>query len=365
MLTLILPNIGTQVLANQYTQTKVNNYPNAINFVPVYPYSCANQTDESNVTYTIGITISTPTDLLKFNTSTLEVPTSACVKLIFHNAAPDLYHDFIIEEVGGGKPDVIDADLSGPNIDAIDMIIQNSTADIGFGPGNNVFYFYTPHVPSEFTYFCEQPGHRPAGEFGTLKVVSAKLMNFVPLVPFSCANQLDETNVSYQIAIIASDAQGTLKFNKASLYVPENACVKLTFQNNGAMTHDFVIDEVGGGNTSKIDADLSGPNIDTIKLSIGNSTSDIGFGPGLNVFYFYTPQVPAQFTFYCDIPGHRQGGEQGTLFVGTSSSSTTTISSSSTNTLNANSPGFDFIELFSIFICLTWIKFRFSRKKIN
>ena len=51
-------------------------------------------------------------------------------------------------------------------------------------------------------------------------------------------------------------------------------------------------------------------------MDVDNATADISFGPGINVFYIATPWVGAKFTFFCEQPGHRTIGEEGTLYIG-------------------------------------------------
>ena len=128
------------------------------------------------------------------------------------------------------------------------------------------------------------------------------------------------------------------------------------------MQHSFVIDKVGGVSNSQIDdANLSDAQINAINMVIDNSTADVGFGPGENVFYAWMPQVPAQFTYYCEQPGHRTAGEQGTLYIGSHSQTIginqgvqttsvpegTTSTTSNTSVVLANN---DFNSQLSVFI---------------
>lgn len=141
-----------------YTGPKFDstNFPD---FQPNVPYVCANQFDQSNVTFTLNLADGTPDDQLKFNTTSLVAPKDACVALVYKNLSPDVVHDLVIEAVNGTA-----------GITHVDMDVYNSTANIGWGPGVNVFFFHTPNVDAQFTYFCEQPGHRAIGEVGTLFV---------------------------------------------------------------------------------------------------------------------------------------------------------------------------------------------------
>ena len=129
------------------------------NFQPNVPYVCADQYDQSNVTATLNLAEGTPNDQIVFNTSTLVAPKDACVALVIRNLSPDVVHDLVIEEVAGAA-----------GITHVDMDVYNSTSNIGWGPGLNVFFFHTPNADAQFTYFCEQPGHEAQGEKGTLYV---------------------------------------------------------------------------------------------------------------------------------------------------------------------------------------------------
>ena len=136
------------------------NYPD---FAPNVPYdSCASQNDTSGVQYTLNLgegQTKADGDGLKFNTTTLIAPKDACVALVIRNYSPDIVHDLVIEEVTGAA-----------GINHVDMDVDNATANIGWGPGLNVFFFHTPNADAQFTYFCEQPGHRQSGMEGTLYV---------------------------------------------------------------------------------------------------------------------------------------------------------------------------------------------------
>ena len=129
------------------------------------------------------------------------------------------------------------------------------------------------------------------------------------------------------------------KFNVTEIKVDKGECFTIVIQNTDSTEeHDFVIDEVGGGNHSVIDANLAGPNIDHVDFDSETPTSDYGYGTtGINKFNVQAPNVDATFVYYCDVPGHRQNGMEGKLIVGNGASS-------------KSSPGFDSISMiFGIF----------------
>ena len=128
------------------------------------------------------------------------------------------------------------------------------------------------------------------------------------------------------------------QFNVTKINVDKGECFTIVIQNKDETAgHDFVIDEVGGGNRSIIDADLSGPNIDHVDFDSETPTTDYGWGAnGINKFLVHAPNVDATFTYYCDVPGHKEDGMLGKLIVGNGGSK--------------SSPGFDaFSMLIGIF----------------
>ena len=77
------------------------------------------------------------------------------------------------------------------------------------------------------------------------------------------------------------------KFNPNSFHVPANAPTQITVDNVGVAPHNFSIKELGisvnvlAGQTQAITIDAA----------------------------------PGRYTFYCNLPGHRQAGMVGTLTV--------------------------------------------------
>lgn len=86
---------------------------------------------------------------------------------------------------------------------------------------------------------------------------------------------------------LAADAGGALKFDKAALQAP-GGTVTITLKNPAPLSHNIAIDGVatqgevvGQGGTSTMTADLK----------------------------------PGTYTYFCAVPGHRQGGMEGKLTV--------------------------------------------------
>lgn len=146
--------------------------------------------------------------------------------------------------------------------------------------------------------------------------------DWVPNVPYNCANPMDESNVTQILAISVGSISNPISYNTTSLYANLGACVKIILVNNVNIQHSFTIDKVsstGNYNNSVDDADLTKAQINSIDMDIMNSTDNVGFGPGINAFYAWMPQVQSQFKYYCGISGHEAADEKGTLFVGASS----------------------------------------------
>ena len=125
-----------------------------------------------------------------------------------------------------------------------------------------------------------------------------------------------------------------LKFNVTEIKVDKGECFTIVIQNQDPhVAHDFVIDEVGGGSHSTIDANLSSAEIDHVDFDSETPTTDYGYGPnGINKFNVQAPNVDAEFEYYCDVEGHKDAGMVGTLIVGN-------------GTPSASSPGFEFLPL--------------------
>lgn len=193
--------------------------------------------------------------------------------------------------------------------------------------------------------------------------------DWVPNVPYSCANQMDETNVSQILAIQAGTSSASIAYNTTQLYANVGACVKFVLVDIVDMHHDFVIDKITStGNIDPMvqDANLSRAEINTIDMDVMNSTYDIGFGPGINIFYAWMPQVPSHFTYYCSLPGHEANGMRGTLWVEASNSGTSSSSQSSSSSSESSiapTPGFGVVELFLGSLCVVIIQKNRNKKK--
>lgn len=107
--------------------------------------------------------------------------------------------------------------------------------------------------------------------------------------PAAAATEAPATEAAGEAAAASITVEAfDLGFNLSSNTIPANTDVQVTVTNNGALAHDFVIDELG---------------IQTKLLNPGESeTVTINAAPG-------------DYTYYCSVPGHREAGMQGTLTV--------------------------------------------------
>ena len=184
--------------------------------------------------------------------------------------------------------------------------------------------------------------------------------------PEHCANPDKEVIIGVQVDKIL--------FNVTQITVNKGECFTVVFQNlDPSIEHDFVIDEVGGGNHSRIDANLNGPNIDQVDFDSAGPTVNYGYGAnGINKFNIHAPNVDSEFTYYCDVPGHKANGMLGKLIVGNGKSVTTNPDVSSTITAGRSgqsststiktSPNFDLsillVTMFSIKVINTRVRKR-------
>jgi plastocyanin len=89
---------------------------------------------------------------------------------------------------------------------------------------------------------------------------------------------------------IAADPSGQLKFTQASVSSKPGA-VKIDFTNQSPVGHDVKVEDSSG-------SQLGG----TVLVTGGSASATVSLAPGT-------------YTFYCDVPGHREAGMEGTLTV--------------------------------------------------
>ena len=112
----------------------------------------------------------------------------------------------------------------------------------------------------------------------TYKVRS--LVAVIALLLTACSSAPQPLELTLTATDIAYDT------SNISAKVSQN--VNITFVNDGALEHNFIIDEFGVENLLK---------------------------SGENVAISFTPQEPGTYDFYCNVAGHLEAGMQGTLTV--------------------------------------------------
>lgn len=80
-----------------------------------------------------------------------------------------------------------------------------------------------------------------------------------------------------------------MKYQSDSVEVKAGEPVTLVFENDGALEHGLVIDDMG---------------VEIVHVMPGHSGTAT-----------FTPGKPGAYTFYCDVPGHREAQMVGTLIV--------------------------------------------------
>ncbi|MCC7358154.1 MAG: cupredoxin domain-containing protein [Anaerolineales bacterium] len=85
-------------------------------------------------------------------------------------------------------------------------------------------------------------------------------------------------------------AMDTFKYDPAALTVKAGEPVTIILDNKGVLEHNFVIDD--------------------FNLHVGPVA-----GGAKSEAHTFTPTTPGTYTFYCDVPGHKEAGMIGTLTV--------------------------------------------------
>ncbi len=89
---------------------------------------------------------------------------------------------------------------------------------------------------------------------------------------------------------ISADPSGALAFTKTALTTTAGSDT-IKFDNESPTGHNVYVDDAGGSNVAEIE---------TITGSSATTVADL---------------KPGTYTFYCDIPGHREAGMEGTITV--------------------------------------------------
>ena len=143
------------------------------------------------------------------------------------------------------------------------------------------------------------------------KVVPLLVLALVSLALAACGDSDDDTTTSATSTESTSDAttgggkaggggELTLEFEAdpdgGLAYTSDEAStqageVEVIFNNSTALSHDVAIEDSSGKEIGKTEIVSEGKDSTTVNLK------------------------PGEYTFYCTIPGHREGGMEGTLTV--------------------------------------------------
>jgi uncharacterized cupredoxin-like copper-binding protein len=169
-----------------------------------------------------------------------------------------LEHDFVIDE--------LDIKQELPFGEPIDIQVPEDVA-----------------VGDTYLYYCSIPGHRELGMEGTLTIVETAA------TPVASQAASPEASPVAEGGAVAAISTVDLAFEPAELAIPAEVSVVITLQNDGALEHDFVIEDT----EFKTD------------LIAGGGTGEVAV------------TLPAgEYVFYCSVTGHREAGMEGTLTVG-------------------------------------------------
>jgi uncharacterized cupredoxin-like copper-binding protein len=148
-------------------------------------------------------------------------------------------------------------------------------------------------IGSTHEYYCSIPGHRERGMLGVLTIVEG---DSAGATPAAVASPAAEPEASPAAETVASGGGATevdlktvdLEFEPSEFTIAANTDVTITITNDGALEHDFAVDDLG------VQSDL---------LAAGDTTTvTINAAPGT-------------YEFHCTVPGHAQAGMVGTVTV--------------------------------------------------
>ena len=129
-----------------------------------------------------------------------------------------------------------------------------------------------------------------AGCGGSSSSASSSSSSSSASTPSSSSSSTPTSGSSNGSLAIAADPSGQLKFDKTSLSASAGT-VTIAFSNGAPLGHNLTVASSSGAVIGATPTFQGGSK--TLKLKL----------------------KPGTYTFYCSVPGHRQGGMQGTLVV--------------------------------------------------
>jgi uncharacterized cupredoxin-like copper-binding protein len=140
----------------------------------------------------------------------------------------------------------------------------------------------------DYQFYCNQPGHKEGGMVGTLHVVnkgaSAGAGQAAP--PATTASGQGQASGKNAVTVILGKPS-EFRFDPSDFTIPANTDITVTLKNEGSTLHNFSIDKL------KISQDVKVGETKTVTIN-----------------------APAgDYQFYCNQPGHKEGGMVGTMHV--------------------------------------------------
>jgi uncharacterized cupredoxin-like copper-binding protein len=140
----------------------------------------------------------------------------------------------------------------------------------------------------DYQFYCDQPGHKEGGMVGTLHVVNkgGASAGGQAAAPATAASGQAQAGGKTAVTVILGKPS-EFRFDPSEFTIPANTDVTVTLKNEGSTLHNFSIDKL------KISQDVKVGETKTVTIN-----------------------APAgDYQFYCNQPGHKEGGMVGTMHV--------------------------------------------------
>lgn len=187
--------------------------------------------------------------------------------------------------------------------------------------GKTVELFVIPVIPGDYELVCFIEGHREAGMEGTITVTgSAPAVPAPVLGDMATGPWLQNGADIVEAASETWDAKAeTIRIEAgedaaAMFYEPQNPVLKvgtpyvLELANVGKVVHEYVASEffptVAFRKAEDAEGEYKGPSLTEAEVF-----------PGMQVDLYLIPTKAGTFEIFCEIPGHREAGMEGTVTV--------------------------------------------------
>lgn len=204
--------------------------------------------------------------------------------------APGLAFDPNVVQIASGGTILLTNDGSGGEHT---FVIEgyNDDAPVEMPVGESVEWQVPDDLaPGEYTFYCSIPGHRAAGMEGSITILpplDTAPEAGSPAAEASVAGDAPDSEAAATVELEAYD----IGWTQTELTVAKGGSI--TMVNTGAGPHNFAID--GYQNDEVL--------------------QDIPIGGEAVTWQVPDDLAPGTYTFYCEVPGHRAQGMEGTLTV--------------------------------------------------